>query len=161
MILCCDFFQVGMVVFVVVGVLGFGNWVCLVVQQVLIQDQFLEFDIFGNVLFIYVIDIYVQLKLIYFCELLVNIGVGDNWGVVLYVIGVQFCVFYGIVDGSFSYYVLSFGDFVLLVKGYGWVGGLDCVVIVIKVICVDCFDVILLDGGDIWYGFYICYKMVG
>ena len=153
-----DFLQVSMAASALVGTSGFGNWARLAAQQSLTQDQLLEFDTFGNVSLIHVTDIHGQLKLIYFREPSVNIGVGGNKGAVPHVTGASFRKLYGIDDGSYSHYALSSGDFSALAKGYGRVGGLDRVATVINAIRADRPDAILLDGGDTWHGSYTCYK---
>ncbi len=144
-----------------VGASGFGNWSRLAAQQALTQDQLLQFDTFGNVSLIHVTDIHAQLKPIYFREPSVNIGVGDNRGVVPHVTGAEFRRLYGIDDGSPSHYALSSGDFSSLAKAYGRVGGLDRVATVVNAIRADRPDALLLDGGDTWHGSYTCYHTQG
>ncbi len=73
-----DFLQVGMAASAIIGASGFGNWGKLSAQQLLTQDQLLEFETFGNVSLIHVTDIHAQLKPIYFREPSINIGVGSN-----------------------------------------------------------------------------------
>ena len=156
-----DFLQVGMAASAFVGASGFGNWSRLAAQQLLSQDQLLEFDTFGNVSLIHVTDIHGQLKPIYFREPSINIGVGKNKGFVPHVTGADFRKLYGIDDGSPSHYALSSGDFSALADTYGRVGGLDRVATVIKSIRADRPDAILLDGGDTWHGSYTCWKTGG
>ncbi|MEO3415122.1 thiosulfohydrolase SoxB [Roseovarius sp. CAU 1744] len=156
-----DFLQVGMAASALVGASGFGNWARLAAQQALTQDQLLQFETFGNVSLIHITDIHAQLKPIYFREPSVNLGVGENKGVVPHVTGAEFRKLYGIDDGSPSHYALSSGDFAALAQGYGRVGGLDRVATVIKSIRADRPDAILLDGGDTWHGSYTCYHTQG
>ncbi len=156
-----DFLQVGMAASALVGASGFGNWARLAAQQTLTQDQLLEFDTFGNVSLIHVTDIHGQLKPIHFREPSVNIGVGDNKGVVPHITGADFRRAYGIADGSPSHYALSSGDFSSLAQAYGRVGGLDRMATVINAIRADRPDAILLDGGDTWHGSYTCHKTAG
>lgn len=153
-----DFLQVGMAATALVGASGFGNWTRVAAQQLMTQDQLLEFETFGNVSLIHVTDIHGQLKPIYFREPSVNIGVGENNGAVPHITGEDFRKLYGIADGSPSHYALSSGDFSALAKTYGRVGGLDRVATVIKAIRADRPDAILLDGGDTWHGSYTCHK---
>ena len=153
-----DFLQVGMAASAIYGASGFGNWARVAAQQSLTQDQLLEFDTFGNVSLIHITDIHGQLKPIYFREPSINIGVGENKGVVPHVTGADFRKLYGISDGSPSHYALSSGDFSSLAQGYGRVGGLDRVATVIKAIRADRPDAILLDGGDTWHGSYTTWK---
>ncbi|NND18988.1 MAG: thiosulfohydrolase SoxB [Silicimonas sp.] len=140
---------------------GFGNWARLAAQQSLTQDQLLEFDTFGNVSLIHLTDIHAQLKPIYFREPSVNLGVGQNKGVVPHITGADFRRFYGIEDGSPSHYALSRGDFAALGQAYGRMGGLDRVATVVKAIRADRPDAIFLDGGDTWHGSYGCYHTEG
>ncbi len=144
-----------------VGASGFGNWSRLAAQQALTQDQLLQFDTFGNVSLIHITDIHAQMKPIYFREPSVNIGVGDNRGVVPHVTGADFRKLYGIDDGSPSHYALSSGDFSSLAKAYGRVGGLDRVATVVNAIRADRPDALLLDGGDTWHGSYTCHHTEG
>lgn len=156
-----DFLQVGMAASAIVGTSGFGNWARLAAQQALNQDQLLEFETFGNLSLIHVTDIHGQLKPIYFREPSVNIGVGNNRGVVPHITGADFRKAYGISDGSPSHYALSSGDFSALAQAYGRVGGLDRVATVINAIRADRPDAILLDGGDTWHGSFTCLKTAG
>ena len=156
-----DFLQVSMAASALVGASGFGNWARLGAQQSLSQDQLLEFDTFGNVSLIHITDIHGQLKPIHFREPSINIGVGENKGVVPHITGADFRKAYGIADGSPSHYALSSGDFSALAQAYGRVGGLDRVATVINAIRADRPDAILLDGGDTWHGSYTCHKTQG
>lgn len=156
-----DFLQASMAASAIYGASGFGRWARLAAQQRMTQDQLLQFDTFGNVSLIHITDIHAQLKPIYFREPSINIGVGENRGVVPHVTGADFRKMYGIDDGSPSHYSLSSGDFEALAQGYGKVGGLDRVATVINSIRADRPDALLLDGGDTWHGSYTCYHTQG
>ncbi|MEM5476898.1 thiosulfohydrolase SoxB [Pacificibacter sp. AS14] len=156
-----DFLQVSMAASAVVGASGFGDWSRLAAQQLLTQDQLLDFDTFGNVSLIHVTDIHAQLKPIHFREPSINIGVGDNKGQVPHVTGADFRKLYGIDDGSASHYALTSDDFAALGQTYGKVGGLDRVSTVINSIRAARPDALLLDGGDTWHGSYTCYHTEG
>ena len=156
-----DFLQVGMAASAIVGASGFGNWARLAAQQTLTQDGLLDFKTYGNVSLIHVTDIHGPLKPLHFREPSVNIGVGDNKGVVPHVTGADFRRLYGIEDGSPSHYALSSGDFSALAQAYGRIGGLDRMATVINAIRADRPDAILLDGGDTWHGSYTCLKTEG
>ena len=156
-----DFLQASMAASALVGASGFGNWSRLAAQQALTQDQLLQFDTFGNVSLIHITDIHAQLKPIYFREPEVNIGVGDNRGVVPHVTGADFRKLYGIEDGSPSHYALTYNDFSALARTYGKMGGMDRVATVVNAIRGDRPDAILLDGGDTWHGSYTCYQTEG
>ena len=156
-----DFLQVGMAASAIVGASGFGNWARLAAQQTLTQDGLLDFKTYGNVSLIHVTDIHGQLKPLHFREPSVNIGVGDNKGVVPHVTGADFRRLYGIEDGSPSHYALSSGDFSALAQAYGRIGGLDRMATVINAIRAYRPDAILLDGGDTWHGSYTCLKTEG
>ena len=156
-----DFLQASMAASALVGASGFGNWSKLAAQQTLTQDQLLQFDTFGNVSLVHITDIHAQLKPIYFREPEVNIGVGDNKGVVPHVTGAEFRRLYGIEDGSPSHYALTYNDFSALARTYGKMGGMDRVATVVNAIRGDRPDAILLDGGDTWHGSYTCYQTEG
>ncbi len=156
-----DFLQVSMAATALVGASGFGNWSRLAAQQLLTQDQLLDFDTFGNVSLIHVTDIHGQLKPINFREPSINIGVGDNKGQVPHITGAEFRKLYGIDDGSASQYALTSDDFAALGQTYGKVGGLDRVSTVINSIRAARPDALLLDGGDTWHGSYTCYHTEG
>ena len=156
-----DFLQVSMAASALYGASGFGNWGRLAAQQRLTQDELLQFDAFGNVTLIHVTDIHAQLKPIYFREPEINIGVGDAFGNVPHITGVDFRKLYGIADGSPSHYALSYDDFTAMAQTYGRVGGLDRVATVINSIRAERPDALLLDGGDTWHGSYTCYHTQG
>ena len=156
-----DFLQVSMATTALYGASGFGNWGRLAAQQVLTQNDLLDFETFGNVTLIHITDIHAQLKPIYFREPEINIGVGDARGQVPHVTGADFRKLYGIDDGSASAYALSYDDFAALGKAYGKVGGLDRVATVVKSIRAARPDALLLDGGDTWHGSYTCYQSEG
>ena len=156
-----DFLQVSMATTALYGASGLGNWGRLAAQQVLTQNDLLDFETFGNVTLIHITDIHAQLKPIYFREPEINIGVGDARGQVPHVTGADFRKLYGIDDGSASAYALSYDDFAALGKAYGKVGGLDRVATVVKSIRAARPDALLLDGGDTWHGSYTCYQSEG
>ncbi len=156
-----DFLQVSMAASALLGASGFGNWARLAAQQVLTQDQLLEFDTFGNVSLIHVTDIHAQLKPIYFREPEVNLGVGAAKGQMPHVTGADFRKAYGIADGSATAYALTYDDFSALARSYGRVGGLDRVATVVNAIRAARPDALLLDGGDTWHGSYTCYHTEG
>ena len=156
-----DFLQAAMATTAIYGGSGFGNWSRLAAQQVLTQDQLLDFETFGNVSLIHLTDLHAQLKPIYFREPEVNLGVGGNKGAVPHITGADFRRAYGIEDGSPSHYALSYNDFSALAKTYGRMGGLDRIATVVKAIRADRPDAILLDGGDTWHGSYGCYHTAG
>ena len=156
-----DFLQVSMAASAIYGGSGFGNWARLAAQQALTQDDLLQFDTFGNVTLIHICDLHAQLKPVWFREPEVNLGVGDNRGVVPHITGADFRRAYGIADGSPSHYALTYDDFTALARSYGKVGGLDRVATVVKAIRADRPDALLLDAGDTWHGSYGCYHTAG
>ena len=156
-----DFLQAGMAASAIVGASGFGNWARLAAQQALTQDQLLEFDSFGNVTLIHITDIHAQLTPIWFREPSVNIGVGENRGLVPHITGADFRRFYGIEDGTPSAYALTYDDFAALGRTYGRMGGIDRMATVVKAIRADRPEALLLDGGDTWHGSYGCYHTQG
>ncbi|MBI6630083.1 thiosulfohydrolase SoxB [Pontibaca salina] len=156
-----DFLQVSMAASALVGASGFGNWSRLAAQQRLTQDQLLEFDSFGNVTLIHMCDLHAQLKPIWFREPEINLGVGENKGLVPHITGADFRRLYGIEDGSPSHYALTYNDFSALAHSYGKMGGLDRVSTVVKAIRAERPGALLLDAGDTWHGSYGCYHTQG
>ena len=65
-----DFLQATVAASALYGASGVGNWAKLAAQQVLTQDQLLEFDPLGNVTLIHITDVHAQLKPIYFLSLI-------------------------------------------------------------------------------------------
>ncbi len=156
-----DFLQASMAASALYGASGFGQWSRLAAQQVLTQDDLLQFDSFGNVTLIHLTDIHAQLKPIWFREPEVNIGVGPNRGEVPHVTGADFRRLYGIEDGSPSHYALTYDDFTALARTYGKMGGIDRVATVVNAIRSERPDALFLDGGDTWHGSYTCYHTAG
>ena len=156
-----DFLQASMAATALVGASGFGNWGRLAAQQMLTQDQLLEFETFGNVSLIHLTDLHAQLKPIYFREPEINLGVGSNRGAVPHITGADFRKAYGVDDGSASAYALTYNDFASLAQGYGKMGGMDRVATVVNSIRAARPDALLLDGGDTWHGSYTCYQTEG
>ena len=156
-----DFLQTSMATTAIYGAAGFGSFSKLAAQQLITQDDLLDFDTFGNVTLMHVTDIHGQLKPIYFREPSVNLGVGDALGQVPHITGADFRRLYDIEDGSPSAYALTYDDFTSLAQEYGKVGGLDRVATVIKSIRAARPDALLLDGGDTWHGSYTNLKTEG
>jgi sulfur-oxidizing protein SoxB len=129
-----------------------GAWSRLAAQQALTQDQFLQFDTFGNVSLIHLTDIHAQTMPVWFREPSVNLGVGDVAGLPPHLTGQAFRAAFGIEEGSAWDYALTADDFVALARTYGRMGGLDRIATVVKAIRADRPDALLLDGGDTWQG---------
>ncbi len=143
------------------GASSYGRWGRLAAQQRLTQGDLLDMESFGNVSLIHVTDIHAQMVPIHFREPEVNLGVGDNRGVVPHITGAEFRRHYGIEDGSYSHYAMTYDDFASLARGYGRMGGLDRVATVVNSIRAERPDALLLDGGDTWHGSYTCYHTQG
>ncbi len=156
-----DFLQASMAASALYGASGFGHWSRLAAQQVLTQDDLLQFDSFGNVTLIHLTDIHAQLKPVWFREPEINLGVGANRGQVPHVTGADFRRLYGIEDGSPSHYALTYDDFTALARTYGQMGGIDRVATVVNAIRSERPDALFLDGGDTWHGSYTCYHTQG
>ncbi len=156
-----DFLQTSMATTAIYGAAGFGSFSRVAAQQLITQNDLLDFDTFGNVTLMHITDIHGQLKPIYFREPSVNLGVGDARGQVPHVTGAEFRRRYGIEDGTASAYALSHDDFTSLAQEYGKVGGMDRVATVIKSIRAARPDALLLDGGDTWHGSYTNLKTQG
>ncbi len=156
-----DFLQTSMAASAIYGGASFGNWSKLAAQQVITQDDLLNFDTYGNVSLIHITDIHAQMKPIYFREPSINLGVGEAKGQAPHVTGEAFRKMYGIEDGSASAYALTYDDFSSLAQAYGRVGGLDRCATVINSIRAERPDALLLDGGDTWHGSYTCFHTQG
>ncbi len=156
-----DILQTSMAAAAIYGGSGFGNWSKLAAQQAMTQDQLLEFDTFGNLSLIHITDMHAQVKPLYFREPEINLGVGEQKGLMPHITGAEYRRKYGIEDGSPSAYALSQGDFTALAKEYGKIGGVDRAATVIKSIRADRPDAIILDGGDTWQGSFTALKTNG
>ncbi len=156
-----DFLQMSMAAASIYGGSGFGNWAKLAAQDRFDQDALLEFETFGNVTLMHITDIHAQLKPIYFREPSMNIGVGDNRGMVPHITGEDFRIRYGVGGGTPMDYALTYEDFVSHAQAYGKVGGLDRVSTVLNAIRSDRPEALLLDGGDTWHGSMTCLKTQG
>lgn len=156
-----EFLQASVAASALYGASGLGNWSRLAAQQVLTQDQLLQFDDFGNVTLIHITDIHAQLKPIWFREPEWNIGVGDAKGQPPHVVGQAYLDMFNIGAGTPEAYALTYPDFEALGKTYGKMGGMDRVATVIKAIRAARPDALLLDGGDTWHGSYTCLKTAG
>jgi sulfur-oxidizing protein SoxB len=147
-----EFLQASVAASALYGASGVGNWARLAAQQVLTQDQLLQFDAFGNITLVHITDIHAQLKPIWFREPEINIGVGDVKGVPPHVTGMDFIKMFNLKPGSPEAYALTYEDFTSLGKAYGKMGGMDRVATVVKSIRADRPEAIILDGGDTWHG---------
>lgn len=105
-----EFLQASVAASALYGVSGFGNWSKLAAQQVLTQDDLLQFDTFGNISLIHITDIHAQLKPIWFREPEFNIGVGDVNGLPPHVVGQDFIDMFNLTPGSRDAYALTYQD---------------------------------------------------
>ncbi|SMX42877.1 thiosulfohydrolase SoxB [Actibacterium lipolyticum] len=153
-----DFLQATVAASAIYGAAGVGNWSKLAAQQVLTQDDLLNFDTFGNITLVHVTDIHGQLKPVYFREPEINLGVGDVNGLPPHVTGADFLKMFNMTPGTPEAYALSYQDFSALAKTYGRMGGLDRVATILNSIRSSRPDALLLDGGDTWHGSYTCFK---
>lgn len=156
-----EFLQASVAASALYGASGVGNWSRLAAQQVLTQDQLLQFDAFGNVTLIHITDIHAQLKPIWFREPEINIGVGAVKGIPPHLTGMDFIKEFNLQPGSPEAYALTYEDFVALGKTYGKMGGMDRVATVVKSIRADRPEAIILDGGDTWHGSMVSLKTKG
>lgn len=156
-----EFLQASVAASALYGASGVGNWSRLAAQQVLTQDQLLQFDAFGNITLIHITDIHAQLKPIWFREPEINIGVGAVKGIPPHITGMDFIKEFNLQPGSPEAYALTYEDFVALGKTYGKMGGMDRVATVVKSIRADRPEAIILDGGDTWHGSMVSLKTKG
>jgi S-sulfosulfanyl-L-cysteine sulfohydrolase len=132
-----------------------GGWTHALAQQRLRQDDLLRFEPLGNVTLVHIADLHAQLAPVYFREAEVNIGAGDARGLVPHLTGAALLHLYGIPQGSPEAYALSSGDFAMLAKTYGRMGGVDRIATVLAAIRAERGDkVVFLDGGDTWQNSY-------
>ncbi len=147
-----DFLQATVATSALYGASGIGNWARLAAQQVLTQDDLLAFEPLGNVTLIHITDTHAQLKPVWFREPEINLGVGEQKGLVPHLTGRNFLKAYNIEPGSPHAYALAYPDFVALAGTYGQMGGMDRVATVVKSIRAERPEAIILDGGDTWQG---------
>ena len=139
-----------------------GRWARAAAQQIVTENQLLDFNAFGNVTLVHITDIHAQLKPLFFREPSINLGVGEAEGLPPHVTGAEFLKLYNIQPGSPHAYALTSEDFVALARTYGKMGGLDRVATVIKRIRSERADnMLLLDGGDTWQGSYTAQATLG
>jgi sulfur-oxidizing protein SoxB len=123
----------------------------LAAQGRLSQADLLRFEPVGNVTLVHLTDIHGQLMPLHFREPSINIGVGENKGIVPHITGEAFLKQFAIPAGSALAHAATFNDFAELARSYGRMGGLDRIATVIKSIRAERDDkVLLLDGGDTW-----------
>ena len=131
-------------------------------QAKLTQADLLRFEPVGNVTLIHLTDLHGQLMPLHFREPSINIGVGENKGLVPHITGDAFLKAFKLEPKSALAHALSYDDFAGLARTYGRMGGLDRIATVIKSIRADRPDkCLLLDGGDTWTNSWTSYKTAG
>ncbi|MEQ1611623.1 MAG: thiosulfohydrolase SoxB [Hyphomicrobiaceae bacterium] len=134
----------------------------LAAQGKLSQADLLKFDGTGNVTLVHVTDLHGQLMPLYFREPSINIGVGENKGVVPHITGDDFLKAFKLQPGTAAAHATTFGDFAALARNYGRMGGLDRIATVVKAIRAERDGkVLLLDGGDTWTNSWTSLKTNG
>jgi S-sulfosulfanyl-L-cysteine sulfohydrolase len=120
-------------------------------QDKLTQADLLRFEPLGNVTLIHVTDLHGQLMPLHFREPSLNLGVGENKGLVPHVTGEAYLKAYKLTAGSPLAHALTYDDFAALARTYGRMGGLDRVATIVSAIRAERADkTLLLDGGDTW-----------
>ena len=131
-------------------------------QAKLTQADLLRFEPIGNVTLIHLTDLHGQLMPLHFREPSINIGVGDNKGLVPHITGDAFLKAFKLEPKSALAHALTYDDFAGLARNYGRMGGLDRIATVIKSIRAERPDkCLLLDGGDTWTNSWTSYKTAG
>lgn len=131
-------------------------------QGKLSEADLLKFDAVGNVTLLHVTDIHGQLMPIYFREPSLNIGVGENKGIVPHIVGDEFIKAFKLTAGSATAHALTYNDFGTLAKNFGRMGGLDRIATIVKAVRAERGDkVLLLDGGDTWTNSWTSLKTQG
>jgi len=133
-----------------------AGWARALAQQRLTQNELLAFEPLGNVTLVHITDLHAQLVPVYFREPSVNVGVGEQKGLVPHITGREFLDHYKIPPGSPAAYAFTSEDFVALAKSYGRMGGLDRIATIVKAIRAErgAERTVFLDGGDTWQGSY-------
>ena len=131
-------------------------------QAKLTQADLLRFEPIGNVTLIHLTDLHGQMMPLHFREPSINIGVGDNKGLVPHITGDAFLKAFKLEPKSALAHALTYDDFAGLARNYGRMGGLDRIATVIKSIRAERPDkCLLLDGGDTWTNSWTSYKTAG
>ena len=147
------------------SVLGAGNMRAIgpaVAQGKLSQSDLLQFAPVGTVTLLHITDLHGQLMPLHFREPSVNIGIGDNKGVVPHITGDVFLEKFKLKAGSATAHALTYNDFASLARTYGRMGGLDRIATIVKTIRAERDGkVLLLDGGDTWTNSWTSHKTLG
>ena len=131
-------------------------------QGRLTQSELLKFDSVGNVTLVHLTDLHGQLMPLYFREPSINIGVGENKGVVPHITGDAFLDAFKLQRRSAAAHALTYNDFAELARSYGRMGGLDRIATVVKAIRAERDGkMLLLDGGDTWTNSWTSHKTNG
>jgi sulfur-oxidizing protein SoxB len=131
-------------------------------QGRLSQADLLAFEPLGNVTLVHLTDIHAQLVPLHFREPSINIGVGENRGLVPHVTGEEFLRIFKIDAGSALAHALTHADFTELARSYGRMGGLDRIATIVKAIRAERDGkMLLLDGGDTWTNSWTSLKTNG
>jgi sulfur-oxidizing protein SoxB len=131
-------------------------------QGRLTQSELLKFDSVGNVTLVHLTDLHGQLMPLYFREPSINIGVGENKGVVPHITGEAFLDAFKLQRKSAAAHALTYNDFAELARNYGRMGGLDRIATVVKAIRAERDGkMLLLDGGDTWTNSWTSHKTNG
>ncbi len=131
-------------------------------QGKLSQTDLLQFDSVGTVTLVHITDLHGQLMPLHFREPSINIGVGENKGVVPHITGDAFIAKFKLASGSAAAHALTYNDFANLARTYGRMGGLDRIATIVKAIRAERDGkVLLLDGGDTWTNSWTSHKTLG
>ena len=131
-------------------------------QGKLSQAELLQFDSVGTVTLVHITDLHGQLMPLHFREPSINIGVGENKGVVPHITGDAFIEKFKLKSGSAAAHALTYNDFANLARTYGRMGGLDRIATIVKAIRAERDGkVLLLDGGDTWTNSWTSHKTLG
>ena len=144
------------------ALLGAGGVGRVAAQGKLSQADLLQFSPVGTVTLLHITDLHGQLMPLHFREPSVNIGVGDNKGVVPHITGDAFIEKFKLKAGTAAAHALTYNDFANLARTYGRMGGLDRIATVVKAIRAERDGkVLLLDGGDTWTNSWTSHKTLG
>ncbi len=144
------------------ALLGAGGIGRAAAQGKLTQSDLLQFDSVGTVTLLHITDLHGQLMPLHFREPSINIGVGENKGIVPHITGDAYIEKFKLKAGSAAAHALTYNDFSNLARAYGRMGGLDRIATVVKAVRAERDGkVLLLDGGDTWTNSWTSHKTLG
>ena len=126
------------------------------------QDALLAFKPVGQVTLLAFTDLHAQLMPLWYREPAINLGSGEDKGLVPHLAPKAMMAAYGLKPGSAEAYAFTADDFVALARTYGRVGGLDRLATLVRAIRAERpGKTLLIDSGDTWQGSYTALQTAG